>query len=267
MAAAAIVAPDTISTEASEIRLAISPDGSTALWGSTNRGGGPGGWNIWQSRRTSAGWSSATPVAFNSPQNDFDPAFSPDGRFVYFFSNRPGGLGGDDLYRVSVLRHGFGSVEHLGPEVNSAGDEFAPSMAPDNSVLLFASNGRGGAGRHDLFLARRRGARFDEAQSLPGAVNTASDEFDATFLSDGKTIVFARASNLETDRIDLYYSLLNGGSYDVGTILPQSINTPEHDTLGPLIVWRHRNTLTFSGQRPEANRGRADLYTIEYRLR
>src|SRR5688572_11644627 len=86
-------APDIISSNYSDIPLTISPDGNTALWFSRNRPGGPGGYDIWISRRMSTGWSVATPVPFNSPARDFDPAFSRDGRFVYFSSDRPGGRG------------------------------------------------------------------------------------------------------------------------------------------------------------------------------
>src|SRR5688500_2762793 len=83
-------APNVASTEFSEVRLTLSPDGRTALWFSRDRPGGPGGYDIWVSRRRSHEWASAAPVPFNSPTRDFDPAFSPDGAFVYFCSDRPG---------------------------------------------------------------------------------------------------------------------------------------------------------------------------------
>src|ERR1043165_5992904 len=100
--AAELVAPGVVSSEHVEIRLAASPDGTQLLWGSTDRPGGPGGWDVWVSRRTGATWAPPVAASFNSEANDFDPAFSPDGRWVYFFSNRPGGLGGDDIYRAAV---------------------------------------------------------------------------------------------------------------------------------------------------------------------
>ena len=110
---AELFAPGVVSTERSEVRLTISPDGRTALWFSRDRPGGPGGYDIWISRHTAAGWGQPAPVPFNSPQRDFDPAFSADGRYVYFCSDRPGGMGGDDLYRVAVTTQGFGEPEHL----------------------------------------------------------------------------------------------------------------------------------------------------------
>ena len=144
------------------------------------------------------GWSEAKPVPFNSAKRDFDPAFSSDGRSIYFCSDRPGSLGGDDLYRVDVTKDGFGEPEHLGAQINSAGNEWAPMLSADATLLLFSSNGRGGAGRMDLFTARRLSSgAFETALPLPGEINTPGDEFDATFLSDNATVVFSRARTFE----------------------------------------------------------------------
>ena len=70
-------APGIASTSHSEVRLTISPDGHTALWFSRNRPGGPGGYDIWMSRRTGDGWGAAEPVPFNSPGRDFDRPIRP----------------------------------------------------------------------------------------------------------------------------------------------------------------------------------------------
>jgi TolB protein len=235
------------------------------MWFSRDRPGGAGGYDIWMSRRTDAGWSAATPVPFNSPTRDFDPAFSSDGRYVYFCSDRPGGVGGDDVYRVAVRSDSFGAAEHLGAAVNSAANEFAPMLSPDRTTLLFSSDRPGGFGRHDLYVARRRGERFDAASRVPGVINTAADEFDATFLSDSRTIVFARAASMKTDRIDLFHSTLSKGQYSAGTRLPMSVNDAVKDTYGPMLDWSHPGRLTFSGQRDGATS--MELYVIEYALR
>ncbi len=261
---AALFAPDIASTEYSDVRLTISPDGQTALWFSRNRPGGPGGYDIWVSHRTESEWGPASPAPFNSAQRDFDPAFSPDGRFVYFCSDRPGGAGGDDIYRVAVTAAGFGDVEHLGAEVNSAGNEWAPMLSPDQTLLLFSSDGRGGPGRMDLFAARRQANGFHPAAPMPGAINTPADEFDATFLSDNSTIVFARAPDLRTDRVDLYYASPQGGLYDAGAVLPQSVNSAG-DTYGPMLDWSRPDQFAFSSKRPGARD--VDIYLVGYCLR
>jgi TolB protein len=259
------VAPGIVSSELSEIRATESPDGKLMLWGSTNRPGGAGGWDLWLSRRGAKGWSAPESVPFNSVANDFDPAFSPDGRWVYFFSNRPGGRGGDDIYRVAVKRDGFSAVEPLGPEVNSSGNEWAPALSPDGTTLLFASNGRGGRGRHDLFISQAKGEGWAAGTLLPGAINTAVDEFDATFLADGRTIVFTRSVNVESERVSLYFSSPDAsGSYGAGTPLLLSGTLRDADALGPAVGWRDTSVLLFTAA---AAGSRPDIYEVRYRLR
>jgi hypothetical protein len=133
-------------------------------------------------------------------------------------------------------------------------------------VLLFSSNRRGAAGGLDLFTARRsvRGG-FEPAAALPGDINTRADEFDATFLSDSRTIVFSRARDIKVDQVNLFYAALRGGHYDAGTLLPLSVNVNDKDTYGPMLDWSRTDHITFSSQRHEANAGSVDLYVIRYR--
>lgn len=260
---AELFAPGVASTGHSEIRLTLSPDGETALWFSRDRPGGAGGYDIWMSRRSAAGWQPATPVAFNSAGRDFDPAFSADGRFVYFCSDRLGGSGGDDIWRVAVRGNGFGAPVNLGPAVNSTGKEFAPMLSPDGRTLLFSSDRPGGVGGHDLFTARRTQGGFAAARRVPGALNTAANEFDATFLRDGATIVFARAMDFRRDRVDLFFAARGARGYNAGTLLPPTVNNGR-DSYGAMLDWSDRGRLTFSGHRDP--QGGMNLYRVRYRV-
>ena len=255
-------APGIASTDHSEVRLTISPDGQTALWFSRNRPGGPGSHDIWVSRRMGGAWGAAEPVPFNSPGRDFDPAFTADGSQVYFSSDRPGGLGGDDIYRVAVTPDGFGVPENIGPNVNSAGKEWAPMLARDGHTLLWSSDRPGGAGRQDLYVAKRRRGGFTPARPLGGAVNTTADEFDATFLADNRTIIFSRAPDLTKDRIDLFAAVPSGSRYSSGAGLDR-VNG-DKDSYGPMLDWSAPDTITFSAERPGS--GGMDLYRVRYRI-
>jgi len=260
-----LFAPGIASTEYSDVRLTLSPDGRTALWFSRNRPGGAGGYDIWMSRRGAKGWAEATPVSFNTPAREFDPAFTADGRYVYFCSDRPGGLGGDDLWRVPVTAAGFGDAQHLGAAVNSAKNEWAPMLSPDGLTLLFASDGFVGAGRMDLLTSRVDARGFQQAVALPGEINSAADEFDATFLSDGRTVVFARAANIEVDDVRVFVSVERQGRYSPGEALPEYVNTAGSDTYAPMLDWSRRHSLTFSTRRPAGSTRGADLYVVKYR--
>lgn len=259
-----LFAPGIASTEFSDVRLTISPDGSTALWFSRNRPGGPGGYDIWMSRKGADGWLAAQPVSFNSSARDFDPAFTADGRFVYFCSDRAGGLGGDDLWRVSVNAQGFGEPEHLGNAVNTAKNEWAP-MVSAGHTLLFSSDGHAGEGRMDLFISRVLRGGFGKAEPLAGGINTAEDEFDATFLADGRSIVFSRARDLRTDDVRLFFAVPARGRYDHGALLPEVVNITGSDTYAPMLDWSAPRSLTFTTRRPADSPRGVDVYVVKYR--
>ena len=258
-------APGIASTQHDEIRLTLSPDGNTALWFSRNRPGGAGGYDIWISHREGDSWRPATPVPFNTPGRDFDPAFSADGRVVYFCSDRAGGQGGDDLYRVSMGSDGrFGEPVNLGPAVNSAADEFAPMLSPDGRTLLFSSDRAGGAGGHDLYSAAMIGGVAPPARPLAGDLNTAAQEFDATFLGDGRTVVFARAQDFGSAPVRQFIAYERGGCYDAGHALPSPVNAPSGDSYGAMLDGSRRDTLTYSARR--AGGEGLDLYRVRYRM-
>jgi Tol biopolymer transport system component len=251
-----------VSTPANEIRGSVSPDGTRIAWGSPDRAGGPGGWDIWTARREGGRWTDPRPASFDGTANDFDPMFSANGRWLYFFSNRPGGRGGDDLYRVAVDADGsFGDVQSLGDGVNTPGDEWAPTPSRDGQHLLFASDGLGGAGRHDLFVARWDGHAFVDPKPVPG-INTADDDFDAAWLDDGRAIVFARSTDADEQPIQLFVARCDGARYVDAKPLALSFNTADGWTLGPAIDWNKPNELLVSGAAKAPHAGKLDIYRM-----
>jgi TolB protein len=259
--------PDAVSTAKSEVRITFSPDGKRMLWGAIGWSGGAGGWDIYESERAGSGWTAPHVVSFNSAANDFDPSFAPDGSGVYFFSNRDGGFGKDDIYFAAFdARTGrYQAANNLGATINSAGDEWAPVAAPDGRRLMFASDGHGGRGKHDLFIAHREGGRWMRVESLD-ALNTPDEDFDATFLHDGVSIVYT-SGNFEGDAIALYVAQFRGGRYLARERLPASVNSqkPGAWTLGPSVSPHDPGALYFTSEH-DKGRGRADIYRIEYEL-
>ncbi|WP_394834543.1 hypothetical protein LVJ94_49420 [Pendulispora rubella] len=253
--------PNVVTTEHSEVKLTFSPDGQRMLWGSTDRTGGPGAWDIWEIVRTQGEWSPPHPVSFDTPQNDFDPSFAPDGSGVYFFSNRPGGIGGDDVYFVPFREGAYGEALNLGPNVNSTGDEWGPVLSPDGERLVFASDGRGGKGKHDLFVS----VRGSVAENLGPALNSELDDFDAAFLHDGRTLVFA-SERRAAGQVDLHVSSPVRGRYPEPTWLGNTVNSTEAWDFGAAVNPHEPGVLYFNSNRPPHVLGRGDIYRIKYRL-
>lgn len=100
--------------------------------------------DIFVCKRTPTGWSAPESLdEVNSPQDDLGPQPTADGNALYFYSNRPDGLGGYDLWvarRGADGRSAYLSAENLGPLVNSSFDDYGPALTPDGHTLYFASN-------------------------------------------------------------------------------------------------------------------------------
>lgn len=251
-----------VSTPDSEVRASVSPDGRHIVWGSTNRKDGAGGWDLWQARLRDGRWADAQALLINSGVNDFDPVFSADGKWLYFFSNRDGGVGGDDLYRAAAKADGtFGEAENLGPGVNGKGDEWAPTPSRDGSHLLFASNSFAGAGRHDLFVAHWDGKAFVDPQPVPG-VNSAADEFDAAWIGDGRAIVYAQSKDVENEPVRLLVAHCDGKTYVDATPWTLSFNTAEGATLGPVVDANKPGEMLVSGSAKAPKAGGMDIYRV-----
>lgn len=139
---------------------------------------------IWSSNRADAGWSKPTALKITADtlSSYAHPAPSPDGRWLYFTSDMPGGYGGLDLWRARMDGHGIGSIENLGPEVNTEGDEVFPAFRPSGE-LYFSSNGRTPSlGGLDFYRAVEDTVTGHwQVIHLPYPLNSSADDFGITF--------------------------------------------------------------------------------------
>ena len=109
------------------------------------------------------------------------PAISPDGEWLYFVSDMPGGMGGYDIWRVRITPSGLGGVENLGAPINTPGDEMFPTFRP-NGDLYFSSNGHIGMGGLDIYIARIDEKTHQYKIEHPGyPLNSEADDFGMTF--------------------------------------------------------------------------------------
>ena len=141
---------------------------------------------IVKSQRSDASWSKPTEVvvAKDTLSTFAHPAVSPDGQWLYFVSDMPGGMGGYDIWRCELTESTAGPVENLGTPINTAGDEMFPTFRP-NGDLYFSSSGHPGLGGLDIFIAipmeNERG-EFTYQLEHPGyPLNSQGDDFGMTF--------------------------------------------------------------------------------------
>lgn len=148
-------------------------------------------------------WSAPRMMNINQPGSwDSSPAFSADGRTLYFSSNRPGGFGGIDLYSATMNARGiWGNVHNLGPEINTPRDEMFPFASQDGK-LYFASNGHMGIGGLDLFVAQREHGKIT-IEHLPPPMNSNKDDFSLFLFSPDKGF-FSSNRPGGTGRDDIY---------------------------------------------------------------
>lgn len=164
---------------------AISPDGKTMyLTQCKTDPNYPRYAEIVVSNRADAAWGKPTAVTISKDtlSSYAHPAISPDGEWLYFVSDMPGGLGGYDIWRCRLLANGTtGAVENLGAPINTAGDEMFPTFRP-NGDLYFSSNGHPGMGGLDIFIAKSVNQPSKAQIIHPGfPLNSQGDDFGMTF--------------------------------------------------------------------------------------
>lgn len=145
-------------------------------------------------------WTAAKQLPFNDKSYSIsNPSISIDGKTLYFNSNMPGGLGGNDIWKVAVSESDvYGTPVNLGSKVNTEGNEQFPSITDDN-VLYFSSDSRQGLGGLDVYFINL--SKSEDAQNLGKPVNSEKDDFSFSF-NTKRNLGFFSSNREESD--DLY---------------------------------------------------------------
>lgn len=171
-----------LNSEYDEGSCSFTPDGTTMyLTQCSSDPDYPRYANIVTSARSDASWGKPQKVELtrDTLSSYAHPAISPDGQWLYFVSDMPGGKGGLDIWRVRLTTSGLGGVENLGEPINTAGDEMFPTFRP-NGDLYFSSNGHPGLGGLDIFIAKVVNRKYQlEHPGYP--LNSQGDDFGMTF--------------------------------------------------------------------------------------
>ena len=172
-----------LNTAYDEGACTITPDGREMyLTQCTTDPASPRYAEIATASRSDAAWGKASKVEItrDTLSSYAHPALSPDGQWLYFVSDMPGGLGGLDIWRVRLTTAGLGGVENLGAPINTPGDEMFPTFRP-NGDLYFSSNGHPGLGGLDIFIAKVNSQGHYELYHPGYPLNSQGDDFGMTF--------------------------------------------------------------------------------------
>jgi len=186
----------------------ISPDGQYLFFTGCNRPNGLGRCDIYVSHKEGNNWGQ--PFNLGAPVNSIywesQPAISPDGNTLYFVSNRPGGIGGYDVWKTQLNEEGDWSVPlNLGPEINTPYDENTPFLHADGKTLYFSSDGWPGMGNKDIFMSRLDSTgHWSNPLNMGYPINSFSEESGLIVSPDGTEAFFS--SNLKDGygEMDIY---------------------------------------------------------------
>ena len=204
-----------LNTEGNEGAQSLSADGTIMFFSACSKLDGYGSCDIYYSRKRNGQW--ITPINCSQPVNtrfwDSHPSLSPDGRQLFFVSERQGGLGGRDIWVADIEERYDGSLEfsnvhNLGKTINTAEDEISPFIHQDNTTLYFSSNGHPGMGRQDIFMAQRDiNCSWGKPTNLGFPINTNQNETGFVVGASGQTGYFASDGLVEGKRDKDIFSL------------------------------------------------------------
>ena len=213
---------------------AFTKDGNTVVFarGNTGKSKDPSpDVDLYISKKTGNAWSEPERLSISdSLAWDGSPSFSADERTLYFSSNRRGGKGGVDLYRVPIDNSGrFGRPINLGSTINTPGDELFPYVSA-NGKLYFSSDGHPSIGGLDLFVASRNESEI-VVEHLGVPINSIGDDFAISFSDSTQGYISSNRPGGKGDD-DIYFFKSTGSEDRWWTTAPP----PVIDTLNKKIV-------------------------------
>jgi flagellar motor protein MotB len=184
-----------LNTADNEGAQTVSGDGRFMIFTACNRSDGAGRCDLYWSRKQGDRWSIPKNIGkpVNSAYRETQPSITPDGRTLYFSSDRPGGKGGHDIWMSRLdSADRWTQPENLGEMINTAGIEMSPFIHPDNRSLYLSSDGLTGMGGYDLFVVRRDDSgRWTAPVNLGYPINTNRDEIGLIVNARGDKAYYA----------------------------------------------------------------------------
>ncbi|MCF8370838.1 MAG: OmpA family protein [Bacteroidales bacterium] len=180
-----------------------------------------GNGDLFYSVKTATGWTMPCNLGatINSKKWESQACLAPDGKTLFFCSNRSGGQGGDDIYVTVLSENGWSQPENLGSVINTDKGEYRPTMAADGKTLYFASHGHFGFGNSDIFVSRKIGPAWQDWSkpvNLGKYINTLESDEDLSLPNSG-----IRAYTVKINAADGF------GDYDIYSFILPPTMRPE----------------------------------------
>ncbi len=194
-----------ISSEYNVGTAGISADGQKMI---VFMGGASDPGNLFQVTKSGDEWSKTTILAptINSQGLESTSSLTPDGKVIYFASDRQGSKGGLDIWKIEMKADGKWSLPiNLGPEINTKDNEDAPFIHPDQKTLFFTSDGHNTMGGRDIFKSSFVNGKWTNPENMGYPVNTTSNDNYFTLLADGKRAYFSSDRKGGQGAQDIYY--------------------------------------------------------------
>ncbi|MEO0469691.1 MAG: hypothetical protein AAF206_08735 [Bacteroidota bacterium] len=240
--------PAVISTREYVRDFSLSPGGDEAFFTVANRRGDLS--VIMQIHKVTEGqWSLPEIASFSGRYRDLEASFHPDGKQVFFASNRP--LSPTDsssdvnIWQVKKEGGGWGEARPFSEVINGPGDEFFPSVASSGNLYFTASPDFANR-KEDIFLSKWDGAKYLPPMPLGEGINSPGYEFNAFVAPDESWILFTAFGRKDgPGRGDIMISFRKQDDWEKASLLPEPINSPFLDYC-PSV---QNNTLFFTSER------------------
>lgn len=163
-----------VNTNGNDAAIAISPDGTKLFTFASNNDLG----DLYMSVLNGDEWSKPERLNknINSEAWEGSCSMSADERFLYFASERKGGLGGRDIYVSEKINGDWGPAINMGPKINTPFDEDAPFIHPDGITLFFSSKGHSSIGGYDIMFSVQKDGEWLEPRNMGIPLNTTEDD-------------------------------------------------------------------------------------------
>jgi len=224
---AVLFAPGIISTREAERDACFSPDGTEFYYSMT----GSNYYVIVEMILENGKWAGPEVAPFSGLYSDIEPAYSPDGKRIYFSSNRPLKGAGEpkpdyDIWYVEKTDSGWSDAINIGAPVNTEGNEFYPSIADDGTLYLTASY-EGSLGFEDIYKSELVNGKYTDPVNLGEAINSPLYEYNSFIAPDENFIIYSGHGRQDGfGSGDLYISFRqDGGSWSKAVNMGDKINS------------------------------------------